>query len=264
MSNSEYVDTEVTEEITYYYVVSAVDKLGNESEYSDEVSASWGPRPVMKLLAGFGVKTTGTNVSEWEDQANENDTEQQITGDQPELILSAINGEPAIEFDGTGEHLDVANSPDINTGGPYSAKMLVVVFKTGNDITKRQVIWEQGGDTRGLNIYLDGGNLYISGWNLNEIPWFATTLSSSVSVNTTYVATMLMDSFVGKFEGFVNGLSIGSVGEIGWLYGHSGSCALGHVEGRTSFHNGATSEPANFSGQIAEFRMYNEVISNSE
>ena len=150
LADSEYVDAGVVEGTTYYYVATAEDILGYESAYSDEVSASLGIQPVMKLLAGIGVKTVGADVSRWEDQAGSNHAEQQMTADQPELIPSAINGEPAIEFDGTGEHMDVANSTDINVGGPYPAKTLVVVFKTGGDVISRQVIWEQGGDTRGL------------------------------------------------------------------------------------------------------------------
>ena len=264
LAHSEYVDAGVAHGITYYYVVTAEDTFGYESAYSDEVSAGLGVQPVMKLLAGIGVETVGADVSRWEDQANNNHAEQQTPEDRPELIPSAINGQPAIEFDGTGEHLDVASSTDINTGGPYSAKTLVVVFKTGSDVTSRQIIWEQGGDTRGLNVYLDGGNLYINGWNLYEIPWLATALSTPVSVNTTYVATMVIDAIAGKCEAFVNGTSIGNVGNVSWLYKHSGGCALGCVEGKTRFHDGSTAGPANFGGQIAEFHQYNEVPSNSD
>jgi len=188
---------------------------------------------------------------------------QLVSVDRPELILSAINGEPTIEFNGTGEHLDVANSTDINVGGPYSAKTLVVVFKTGSDVTRRQVIWEQGGDTRGISFYLDNGKVYITGWNLQEMPWAAMTPNTPVSANTTYVATLVMDTVAGRFEGFVNGLSVGNVSKITWLHTHSGACALRHVEGRARFHDGSTAGPANFGGQITEFHMYNDVLSNS-
>ncbi|MHC4538507.1 MAG: phosphodiester glycosidase family protein [Planctomycetota bacterium] len=264
VTDSEYADTDVTSGVTYYYVVTAENTSGYESAYSDEVSASLGVRPVMKLLAGVGVRTMGVDVSRWQDQAGNNDAGQLVSEDRPELILSAINGEPAIEFDGVGEHLDVANSTDINVGGPYSGKTLVVVFKTGSNVTSRQVIWEQGGDTRGLSFYLDNGKLYITGWNLLETPWMAMAPSTPVSADTAYVATLVMDAFGGEFEGFVNGVSIGSVGQVTWLYAHSGACALGHVEGRTRFHDGLTAGPANFGGQIAEFHMYNDVLSESD
>ena len=187
-----------------------------------------------------------------------NDARQDTAGEQPELVDSAI------EFDGTGEHLDVADSPDINMGGPYSAKTLVVVFKTGGDISSRQVIWEQGGGTRGLSFYLDSGKLYINGWNLAETEWGPTGLNTPVSANTTYVATLVLDAWSGTFEGFVNGKSIGSVGGIAQLYNHSDDCAFGHVEGGTKFHDGTSGGASNFAGRISQFHQYNRLLPSND
>ncbi len=262
LTDSEYVDTDVNNCITYYYLVTAEDVFGYESAFSDEVSAGPGPQPVMRLLAGIGVKTSGMDVRNWQDQANNNDAFQDTLEDRPLLVLSAINGEPAIDFFGTGKHLDVADSDDINTGGPYSGKTLVVVFKTGTDITSRQVIWEQGGGVRGLSFYLDEGNLYINGWNLqeDEPQWGPTGLNSPVSENTAYVATLVLDAEAGTFQGFVNGASI-AIADSNQLYGHSNDCALGRVEGATKFHDLKNNNgPAEFAGQIAEFYQYNEVL----
>jgi hypothetical protein len=262
LGNSEYVDTNVTNYITYYYLVTAEDAFKYESVYSDEVSACPGIQPVMKLLAGIGVTTSKAAVSKWEDQVKNNDASQSTEEDRPVLVGLAINNEPAIDFDGTGQHLDVADSGDINTGGPYSGKTLVVVFKTGSDVDSRQVIWEQGGGVRGLSFYLDSGNLYINGWNLgeNQTQWGPTALNTPVFANTVYVATLVMDANTGTFEGFVNGKSIGSSGSIAQLHNHSGNCAFGHKEGATKFHDGTGSGAGNFAGRIAEFYQYNEAL----
>jgi len=266
LTNSEYMVRSVANCITYYYVVTAEDKFGYESAYSNEASGSAGIQPVMKLLAGAGVSTAGAYVSKWQDQAKSNNAEQLTAEDRPKLVLSAINGEPAIMFDGAGDHLDVADSKDINTGGPYSAKTLVVVFKTGSDITTRQVIWEQGGGSRGLSFYLDSDNLYINGWNLDETQglWGPTSLFTSVSANSTYVAALVLDAGAGTFEGFVNSISIGLLGGIAQLYNHSDDCAFGHKENGTKFHDGTSSGDGNFAGQIAEFYHYNNVLSSSD
>jgi hypothetical protein len=266
LTNSQYVDTNVSNCITYYYVVTAEDTFGYGSGYSNEVSASPGVQPVMKLIAGIGVTTSRPDVIRWQDQANNNDAYQDTPAERPELINSAINGKPAIAFNGAGEHLDVADSKDINTGGPYPGKTLVVVFKTGSDIASRQVIWEQGGATRGLNFYLDSGNLYINGWNLDETQgqWGPTGLNSRVSPNTTYVATMVSNAGAGTFEGFVNGAKIGGVRGIGQLYNHSDDCAFGHKEGGTKFHDGTNGGTGNFAGYIAEFYQYNAVLPSSD
>jgi len=122
------------------------------------------------------------------------------------------------------------------------------------------VIWEQGGGVRGLSFYLDGGNLYINGWNLQETQWGPTGLNTPVSAETVYVATLVLDAGAGTFEGFLNGKSIGAVDAIAQLYDHSNDCAFGHVEGATKFHDGSNDGPADFAGRIAEFHQYNEVL----
>ncbi len=162
-------------------------------------------------------------------------------------------------FDGTGQHLKVGDSSDINTGGPYSGKTLAIVFETGSDVTTRQIIWEQGGGTRGLSFYLDSGRLYINGWNLGsaEPQWGPTGLNAPVSPNTAYLATLVMDADSGVFEGFLNGVSIGRVYDIDRLYKHPNDCAIGHVEGATRFHDNNNKGPADFAGLVAELHVYN-------
>jgi hypothetical protein len=264
LTNSQHVDRGVANCIAYYYVVVAEDTFGYKSTYSKEVCASAGAQPVMKLTASTGVTTYRADVSNWEDQAKNNDASQDTVEDRPILVNSAINGRPAIDFGGAGDHLDVADSDDINLAGPYSGKTLVVVFKTSDDVISRQVIWEQGGSTRGLNFYLDSGNLYMNGWNLgqDEMQWGPTGLSTPVSTDTVYVATLVMDGDSGGFEGFVNGRRFGGARGIDLLHSHSDDCAFGHVEGTTKFHDGSTAGPANFAGLIAEFHQYNEALSS--
>jgi outer membrane protein assembly factor BamB len=262
----QYSDTNVTNCLNYFYTVTAQDNYGFESAFSNEILANAGPQAVMKLVGGIGVKTVGAYVSNWQDQANSNDATQAVTENRPIWAWSAINGRPAVDFFGADNHLDVADSADINTGGPYFAKTLIIVFKTSSDTTSRQVIWEQGGGSRGLNFYLDSGSLYINGWNTpqGEPQWGPTGLSAPVSAHTAYVATLVLNAGAGTFEGCVNGASIGSVQGVNQLYGHSDDCALGHVEGATKFHDGATKGPADFAGQVAEFYQYNRVLPTAD
>lgn len=61
-SNTRYENTTVSEGVTYYYVVTATDKAGNESEYSNEISAS--PEndikpPAFRSLPNDGKKFGG-------------------------------------------------------------------------------------------------------------------------------------------------------------------------------------------------------------
>jgi hypothetical protein len=267
LTETNFIDSNTTSLLTYYYTVTACDTYGFESDFSSETSSSYGPQPVMKLIAGVGVKTSGLYVSNWEDQVGDNDAKQATADFRPIWVARAINLLPAVAFNGAGQHLDVADSDEINKGGPHSAKTLVVVFETSSNITSRQVIWEQGGGSRGLNIYLDGGNLYINGWNTaaDEPQWGPTGLNIPVLRDRPYVATLVMDAGSGVFEGFVNGSSIGASEGIDQLYSHSNDCALGHVEGATKFHDlAANSGSAEFFGLIAEFYHFNDILTPAD
>jgi hypothetical protein len=64
VSSSNYIDNTVTNETTYYYVVTAVDTVGNESDYSNEASAM--PRIYVEILGSWvsgtsHAKENGTN-----------------------------------------------------------------------------------------------------------------------------------------------------------------------------------------------------------
>jgi hypothetical protein len=271
LADSDYVDTNATDLLTYFYAVTAIDDGGFESLKSEEVSGAKGTQPGVKLIAGIGVTTdVNNNVTLWLDQANVNHASP-ADANMPAYIASAINGQPAIEFYGGGEHLNVADSDQINKKGPFDAKTLVIVFKTSSDITSKQNIWEQGGGTRGgLNFYIQDSNLYINGWTIKAddgyADWGLTASITAVDVNvdTAYVATMVMDSNSGNFEGFVNGSRIGVYSGIDLLPTHGNDCAFGHTNGNSRFLSGGHSNAANFAGQIAEFYEFNAILSTSE
>lgn len=273
VTSSDYADVTADAILTWYYVVTAVDISGYESpSYSNEASASAGPQPILKLSADEGIiQDVNDLVRRWNDQSGSGNNAIQSTGGwRPAYVASAINGKPAIDFAGTGIHLDVADSTDINRQASYSAKTLVVVFKTGSDITTKQVVWEQGGGkVGGLNFYIHGSLLYINGWAIkidDAFPeWGLTELNTGVSANTVYVASMVMDSAAGTFEGFVNGVSIGVyAGVIDVLPKHGNDCAFGHTEGTSRFHNGGHKAVAEFGGLVAEFYEYNAALTPAE
>lgn len=69
-----------------------------------------GPIPAtglgLWLHADTGVTLNGTAVSQWADQSGNNHTAGQSTAaNQPQLISNALNGKPAIRFDGTDDFL---------------------------------------------------------------------------------------------------------------------------------------------------------------
>ena len=102
---SNYTDTPPLTIQPYCYVVKAVDILGYESlSYSNEVSASIGTQPKLKLVAGEGmVFDVNDLVEQWLDRSGSGNHAAQSTGGwRPAYIASAINGQPAIDFAGAG------------------------------------------------------------------------------------------------------------------------------------------------------------------
>ena len=76
----------------------------------------------FKADAGVTVDGSGTNVSQWADQSgNGYLAVQTLTtpGDRPDLVTNAINGQPALHFDGTfgGDRLVISNNTVNLTSG---------------------------------------------------------------------------------------------------------------------------------------------------
>ena len=140
LTDSAYVDNTVTNDITYYYVVTAVDTKGNESDYSVESSA----RPVTPIL-----------VAHYELENNSNDS-------SPNGNHAVATGAPvyttgylgqAVDLDGSDDYLtlpgDVANSNDITVaawvhwdgGGSWQR-----IFDFGNNTTEYMFLTPSSGD----------------------------------------------------------------------------------------------------------------------
>lgn len=64
----------------------------------------------------------------------------------------------------------------INTGGGYTAKTVELWFETFLTHNK-QVLYEQGDTTHGLNMFLDGDQLYVGAWADDSGSWINTTIA---------------------------------------------------------------------------------------
>jgi len=225
---------------------------------------------VMWLDADDGATITDTgsdgDVDLWSDKSGQgNHASETTSGSQPSIDAGGINGRTAIGFDGSNDGLNVADDATLNTGGPYSGKTLMMAFRTGDDVTGRQVLYEQGGGTRGINFYILNGELYLNGWNLAETVWGPSFAKAAVTANTTYVATFVHDQTAGTVEGFIDGVSIGSVSGVSFLNSHSQNIGVGAARQDTRFHDGSSGGDGHtFDGRIGEFVQYNKALTDVE
>ena len=171
----------------------------------------------------------------------------------------------ALDFDGSNDYVQIANSGDINTGNSHTHKTIEAWFRVDNkDLTSRkQTIYEEGGTVRGLNIYIYGGYLYVGGWNEpgDESNWYPGTWLSTSNIqsnNWHHVALTLSggdDLTDNAIKGYLDGVEFGS-GQGSKLWNHPGDISIARNRD-TKFHTGDNSSATYFAGLIDEVRLWN-------
>lgn len=230
---------------------------------------------------------------------------QDIISARPEVTSESagLNNHKMVVFNGTSDFLKVGGSgslegqfPQINSGGLYDNKSIFFVFSPGlirTDDTP-QIIYEEGGGTRGLSIYILKKKLYFYAWNGNNdgaySPWgFKNHATGSNKLGWAFVESSIdlvngqnyivschysrSDGFTPSTEPpfaglrmYINGELQGIyTGKVGRLYNHSGRAAIGSAWHQSKIHNSTSKGPNGtgdtdwyFNGKIGEFLYLNE------
>ena len=200
---------------------------------------------------------------------------QSTTANQPAFQSgsSAMNGHPVLEFDGTNDYLQMADQSDLNSSAS-TERTYVVVIRTSTNITGRQVIYEEGGGTRGLNIYIYNSLLYMAGWNKaddgTDAPWVFKSVSSAIDTSTEYIVTMVYDgsndnTTSGKILGYLNGSLMGTATGVGKLYSHGDDIGLGAMNKNSVFEDGnGSGNGYYYQGDLATFIQYNYALDTAQ
>lgn len=179
------------------------------------------------------------------------------------------DSDTAVHFDGDGAHLIIDNHDDINVG-PHAERSVELWFRP-EDVVNRQMLYEQGGGTRGIAIYIDDGEIYCHIWNDSDddedSPWGPSWVSTAIEEGVPYHIALVFDSSAGV-EGFLNGESIGvDTTANGALHTHSNGNAIGAVNSSSRFHDGTTSLTEatgyHYLGVIDELALYAHALSAS-
>lgn len=184
--------------------------------------------------------------------------------------LISVTDNNAIEFDGTDAWVHIPDNNAININGPYTAKTIELWFKANASLNGLQMIYEQGGGSRGLNIYLNDDQLYLNGWNIITSDgagdgWGPLYITETIQPGATYHLVMLFEgesaanTYDGTITGYLNGRPLNSVSGIGRLYSHGDDIGIGGVAGGTYYHTGGGG-PSYFNGIIDEVVLYNTVL----
>lgn len=225
----------------------------------------------LKANVGVTTATEGSTVTDWQDQWIANhDATTGVAAPTYRSTSSTINFNPTVDFTTGSTSLTIANNTDFNTSASYTNKGLNFAFRTNTtDVTARQVIYEQGGATRGIIVYIESSNLHVSAYNRNNdgagSPWNnstnITTVSNSVVANTEYILTLELagnSGTTGTLTPYLNGASFGTLSSVGLLFSDTDGIEFGGSDGSTQYADGSSATANSFKGEISELIYCNE------
>ncbi len=147
----------------------------------------------------------------------------------------------ALAFDDT--LLFLPKSDSLQAAGPYPGRSYYLAFRTGSDVTRRQMIYEQGGNGRGITVYVVEGRLYVCAYNRLQTTalWNEVFRSAPVQPGSRYVLALHLDGTAATLEASLNRLELGPVPIPGTNGGvldtHLDQTVFGGVTESTRFHD---------------------------
>ncbi|SMF63071.1 hypothetical protein [Pseudobacteriovorax antillogorgiicola] len=227
------------------------------------------PSQEVLSLSSFDLKLDqGELVSEWPDRS---ESDRQVTSADTARPYFYQGGEgipPSLSFDGIDDRLNVESHTELNLG-TFTEKSISVLFRTSDDVDSRQMIYEQGGSSRGLSISIHQGKIQFCGWNIPNddglvtTPWPVSCVSTVANTYTDYHGVLVYSSMEQKIRAYVNGSLMGEVGGVGKLFAHSGRIGIGAVADNTLFYDSYTGL-SNFKGRIFDVALYNWALDSGE
>ena len=169
---------------------------------------------------------------------------------------------------GTGG-MNIPSSPDINESSNQNYSVALWFYPENGTSPDRQVLYEQGDTTTGLNIYLENGQLYAGAWN-DSVGWDGTWLASADLVNNAWNHVSFTIDTTDAASGmslYLNGVAA-PTGPTMSLEAHPAASA-GWMQGGTRYEGASgvvdnTNSVDNFVGYIDELRIYNRTLSATD
>ncbi|MEM6932107.1 MAG: Ig-like domain-containing protein [Pseudomonadota bacterium] len=171
----------------------------------------------------------------------------------------------AIELDPANTQTGLSDNAEINLGN-YLSKTHAIAFETGGDVDTTQVIYEQGGSSRGLNVFIQQGMLHAAVWNFAEENWGYREVTTAIAADTRYTTTAIMDGALpaaGNLSLALNGQVVGTTDGVGQLYAHSDDIGIGQVRGSTVIDGSTVSSSMSFLGSVETLVQYNALLAPS-
>lgn len=173
----------------------------------------------------------------------------------PALYSDAVS---SVGFNGINEGISVPTHAQIN-GSNQPLRTVELVFNA-NTTSGRQVLYEEGGGTNALSIYIFNGSVYVNGRDAGA--WGPVTISAPIVAGQTYHVAFTFDFPNSTFTGYLDGVSMGSAPVNSVFAAHTAGIGIGYMNGGTWFHDGVQGGN-NFylNGRISDVAVYNTALS---
>jgi len=188
-------------------------------------------------------------------------------------IFQAATNE--LEFDGVDDCMVTPNHPELNSA-TVTQRSYGLLFRAPNNTVTRQMIFEEGAQIRGMNVYIDNNRLYCGFWNeRNDGDGFQAFIGHSVLIqpNRVYSVSPVFDYTNysgptgpdGTFNCYIDGVAMGAdLPSTSRLFSHTGDVSLGCNGGATIQHDGQVNENQYFQGNILEVLVFNNPPNSAE
>jgi hypothetical protein len=247
------LETSVTFDLpgTYQIRLSATDSEGTASTELEVLVGITAPdAPISRLIAYYPLDTDFTNAS----------------GPAPDAvtvggaaIANAAGLGGSVLLDGSDDRVDIPLDSAINNS--FSERAVSVWFKPQSaSLSGTRVIFEEGGTSRALVIYLHDGTLYAGGYNINNNTEFYASATNYFEQDWNHVV-LTTDTLESRV--YLNGVFL-QTGPALELPDHGDPNALGGVNIATRLHTGDLFGGGFYAGWIDELRLYDSHLSAAE
>ncbi len=172
----------------------------------------------------------------------------------------------ALKFVG-GQGIKIPDSRGINTRGPFPNRTVGTLFYCDNaNQVQKQIIFEAGGITKGLAIYVHRGRVYVGAWNVPNLNWNGAYLFTKIKSRRWYYVALVIRNATNKVES--NKIEMWMDGELigkakgAYLQAHGQDIGIAHVSQHTKYHDGTGRgrDVDWFEGLIDEIVIYNRAL----
>jgi hypothetical protein len=207
------------------------------------------------LRADNGPAISGSNVTSWQDLAGINSPTQSNSTKQPTFVSSAINGLPAVNFNGSSQFLQFASG----FGSSWSSGLSIFVVTNPTAVATNATFLDLGNGT----LTSPNNNIMLYEPSTNGVTLKNYDVTTPTSVTSSSAITL------GRFQLIeaTQGTSTGTIYTNG-VQGATATVSTPRTATRSTnilgANNPSNTPPNYFQGQIAELLLFNKILSATD